>query len=306
VALDGETYFYQNPLADEGKHRRQPWFTTACCPPNVARLLASLPGYVYSLAGDEIWVHLYAESTATLRLPDGREVELRQQSRYPWEGEIAIEVHGQGEFGLRLRIPEWCESGATVRVNGASDGVEADLTPGDYAVIRRTWRLGDVVQISLPMPVRRLQCHPHVTENAGHVALMRGPLLYCLEQVDHPGTDIRDLVLRDDARFEETWRPDLLDGVVTLTAEAVSAPADRSWDGTLYRSTETGLGERERRPARLTAVPYYAWANREPGPMRIWIPRLEQASGDFGEIERSQCEEGTRGSSRSSHRTRKR
>jgi DUF1680 family protein len=275
VALDGETYFYQNPLADEGKHRRQPWFTTACCPPNVARLLASLPGYLYSLAGDEIWVHLYTDSTATLRLPGGRTVELRQQTRYPWEGEIAIEVRGEGDFSLRLRISEWCATGATVRVNG--EGIGGEAAPGTYGVIRRAWQPGDVVTLSLPMPVRRLQCHPRVTENAGHVALMRGPLVYCLEQVDHPGTDIPDLILRDDARFEEAWRPNLLDGVVTLTAEAISAPAARSWDGTLYRSTETGPGEPERRPARLTAVPYYAWANREPGPMRVWIRRQPPA-----------------------------
>ncbi len=277
VALDGETFFYQNPLADEGTHRRQPWFATACCPPNVARLLASLPGYVYSLDDDEIWVHLYADSTAAVRLPDGRTVALRQQTRYPWDGEVTIEVGSGGEFGLRLRIPGWCGAGAVVRVNGGSEGVDAEPTPGDYVLIRRSWRPGDVVQLSLPMPVRRMRCHPRVAENAGHVALMRGPLLYCLEQVDHPGTDIRDLALGDDARVTEAWRPDLLEGVVTLTAEAEAVSAGRSWDGMLYGSLDTGTDERERRPAQLTAVPYYAWANRMPGPMRVWIRRHASA-----------------------------
>ena len=241
VSLDGETYFYQNPLADEGGHRRQPWFTTACCPPNVARLLASLPGYFYSLKDDEIWVNLYAESAATIHLPDGRTVKLRQSTRYPWEGEIAIEVGGEGEFAIRLRIPEWCESGATLTVNGASVGTPA--APGSYAAVRRTWQAGDLVRLSLPMPVRRLHCHPRVTENAGHLALMRGPLVYCLEQVDHPGADIHDIALPDEAPFRTDWEPDLLGGVVTLTAEAVTSRADGSWDKRLYQSIQTKSDE---------------------------------------------------------------
>jgi DUF1680 family protein len=271
VSLDGETYFYQNPLSDEGGHRRQPWFTTACCPPNVARLLASLPGYVYSLQDDEIWVNLYAEGAATIHLADGRTVALRQSTRYPWEGEIAIEVGGEGEFTIRLRIPEWCESGVALTVNGAAVGTPA--AAGTYASVRRTWQTGDIVRLSLPMPVRRLSCHPRVTENAGHVALMRGPLVYCLEQVDHPGVDIHDIALPDETTFRTDWAPDLLGGVVTLTAEAVTDPAGGAWHNRLYQSIQTIAGEQSQQSTQIRAIPYYAWANRDPGPMRVWIGR---------------------------------
>ena len=273
ISLDGETYFYQNPLADEGEHRRQPWFTTACCPPNVARLLASLPGYFYGLKDDEIWVNLYAQSTATIHLTDGRTVKLRQSTRYPWEGEIGIEVGGEGEFAIRLRIPEWCETGATLTVNGTS--VETPATPGSYVSVRRTWQTGDLVRLSLPMSVRRLHCHPRVTENAGHIALMRGPLVYCLEQVDHPGVDIHDIALPVNPPFRTDWESDLLGGVVTLTAEADTVRADGSWDKRLYQSLQAKSEEQGQQPTSIKAIPYFAWANRKPGPMRVWIVHCE-------------------------------
>ena len=273
VAHDGETYFYENPLADEGHHRRQPWFQTACCPPNLARLLASLPGYLYSTGGeDEVWVHLYAADAATLTLPDGRAVALRQQTRYPVDGEIAIVVEAHGEFALKLRIPGWCETGASVQVNGEATS-EAPMT-GSYAGVRRSWRPGDIVALTLPMPVRRVVSHPRVVENVGRVALMRGPLLYCLEQADHPDADVRDVVLPDGAIFSAIERPDLLGGVVALTAEALHHPPEPAWRSALYASAATAPPAAAGRRVTITAVPYYAWANREPGPMRVWVPRM--------------------------------
>jgi len=182
VSLDGQHYFYQNPLADDGSHRRQPWFGCACCPPNVARLLASLPGYFYGASEDAVWVHLYAESAATVELDGERTIRLRQRTRYPWDGGVEIDVEAEGEFTVMLRIPAWCEEGAAFEVNGES--VDAGITPGSYAKIRRAWRPGDTINLALPMPVRCVECHPYVAENAGRVALMRGPLLYCVEQSD--------------------------------------------------------------------------------------------------------------------------
>ncbi len=277
VSLDGQTYFYQNPLADEGHHRRQPWFRTACCPPNVARMLASLPGYLYSVAGSEIWVHLYAASTAQIRLPDGRDLTIRQHTTYPWDGVVRLTLDGAGEATLRLRIPSWCEHGATVSVNGQPAPVEA--APGTYAEVRRTWSAGDEVCLELPIPVRRVSCHPYVAENAGRVALMRGPLLYCIEQVDHPDSDVRDLVLPDTAVFESTYDPDLLHGVTVLTTTARECPPEAAWSARLYREAGGDTGQRSSRPAPLTAIPYYAWANRAPGRMRVWLPRSEALSG---------------------------
>ncbi|MBW3633666.1 MAG: glycoside hydrolase family 127 protein [Chloroflexi bacterium] len=269
VSLDGETYFYQNPLADEGSHRRQAWFGTACCPPNVARTLASLPGYVYSASDEGIWIHLYAAGTARIPLDD-RVVALRQETRYPWDGEITIEVDGEGDFSLMLRIPAWCEEGATLTVN--DEPLPESLVPGRYAEVRREWRPGDTVRLSLPMPVRRVESHPYVEENTGRVALMRGPLLYCLEQIDNPAVAIRDIAVPDDVSFQADWRHDLLGGVVALIADARLAPPDDSWSDALYRaarSTPQAAGER----VAITAIPYHAWANREPGAMRVWLRR---------------------------------
>ncbi len=270
LSLDGQEYFYQNPLEDDGTHRRSAWFGCACCPPNVARMLASLPGYQYSVSGAALWVHLYAEGTARVALPDGIEVSVRQRTRYPWDGEVLLEVDTEGEFALRLRVPAWCEQGATLEVNG--EPVSESVTPGEYSEVRRSWSPGDMVRLHLPMPVRQVECHPHVAENRGRVALMRGPLLYCVEAADNPNVDLRNLMLPADAGLREQDRPDLLGGVVLLTGQARLAPPAPLWEQTLYRPArgdDSTVGE----AVQVTAIPYYTWANRKPGQMRVWLRR---------------------------------
>jgi DUF1680 family protein len=268
LSLDGQHYFYQNPLADDGSHRRQPWFGCACCPPNVARLLASLPGYFYSASEGAVWVHLYAEGAATVELDGSRTIRLRQRTRYPWDGRVEIQVEVEGEFALMVRVPAWCEEGAAVELNG--EPVDVEISPGWYMEIRRAWSPGNTVSLGFPMPVRRVECHPYVAENAGRVALMRGPLLYCAEQTDNPGIDLRDLCLSG----EETTvslEPDLLGGVAVLQAEARSAATDDRWEGRLYRTAHSREGHAHTHTTKVTAVPYYAWANREPGAMSVWL-----------------------------------
>jgi uncharacterized protein len=277
ISLGGESYFYQNPLADEGNHRRQAWFGTACCPPNVARTLASLPGYVYSVSDDGVWVHLYTAGTVQTHLADGRRVELRQETQYPWDGEIALEVGGEGEFSLMLRIPAWCEHEATVTVNGLP--LPGSLRPGSYAEVRRNWRPGDTVCLTLPMAVRRIESHPYVVENAGRVALMRGPLLYCVEAIDNPDVALDDLELPAEASFQPDFRPDLLGGVVVLTVDARSNPPDDSWSTALYRTARFGVEAVDRERVSLTSIPYHTRANREPGPMRVWLRRGANETG---------------------------
>ena len=268
VSLDGETYFYQNPLSDEGSHRRSPWFTTACCPPNVARTLASLPGYLYSVAGDEVWIHHFIESNASIGLESGATVEVKQTGRYPWDGEIGIEIGSSGSFGLHLRVPGWLRNGGKLRLNG--EDAEVALEAGSYALIRRDWKAGDIIQLSLPMPVRRVESHPFVSENTGKVALMRGPLLYCIEQADNPGVELRDITVPEPSAFAGEFRSDLLGGVVALTCTLVDATPGPSWDGTLYQNADkTTTGQQSE--TTVTAIPYYSWANREPGRMRVWL-----------------------------------
>jgi uncharacterized protein len=269
LSLDGQSYFYQNPLSDSGAHRRSSWFGVACCPPNAARLLASLPGYFYSVSDDGVWVHLYAEGTAEVRLDDDRTVGLRQRTQYPWDGDVEIEVDGEGDFGLMVRIPAWCEEGAAIEING--EPFDGSVSPGSYAEIRRTWRPGDKVRLALPMPVRCVECHPYVAENAGRVALMRGPLLYCVEQADNPGLELRDIVLPDEASFSGRSRPVLLGGVTVLETLAELVPPDEGWKGRLYRTAHPRAIEPHDTTAKMTAIPYYAWANRDPGPMRVWL-----------------------------------
>jgi hypothetical protein len=281
ISLDGIAYFYVNPLASDGVpepgeaiYRRQPWFRCACCPPNIARTLAKVPGYLYSVSGDTVWTHLYAANEADLTLDDGRTISLLQRTRYPWDGTVILEALTAGDYALKVRIPGWCAGEEeryrpTVSVN--SGPCPGDVVPGRYVEIRRTWAVGDSVCIQLPMPVRRVAAHPYALENTGRVALMRGPLLYCLEGVDHPGVDLRDVVVSDDVELTSRFRTDLLGGVQVIEGEAAVAPPDAAWAGQLYRTD--AAGEAERQALAITAVPYFAWANREPGAMQVWLRR---------------------------------
>jgi len=231
--------------------------------------LASLPGYFYGVSDEGVWVHLYAEGTAEVSLDDDRTVVLRQRTQYPWDGEVEIEVDGEREFTLMLRIPDWCEERVAIEINGKPFGGSA--SPGSYAEIRRAWRPGDKVHLTLPMPVRWVECHPYVAEDAGRVAIMRGPLLYCVEQVDNPGLDLRDIVLPAEASFSVRFRADLLGGVVVLETLGEIIPPDEGWRGRLYRRARPRTDKPQDTTVEVTAIPYYAWANRDPGPMRIWL-----------------------------------
>lgn len=269
VSLDGKGYFYQNPLSDDGHHRRQEWFGTACCPGNISRLLSELPGYFYTTSENAVWAHLYASNSATVTLPNGSIIELIQRTDYPWSGAISIETGTAGTYDLYLRLPGWCEAGWTVSVNGAA--ADYSLTAGNYIRVARTWAAHDIVTLNLPMPVQYVESHPYITENAGKVALMRGPLLYCVEGVDHPDTDVRRLTLTQASHFEPEYVPDLLNGVVVLRGSA-QVRAEKPWEKRLYR-TRNSAAEAEALPTTtVTAIPYYTWANRDPAPMLVWLP----------------------------------
>ncbi len=268
VSLNGQEYFYVNPLADDGNHRREPWYECACCPPNIARTFASLPGYFYSMNQSNVFVHLYAESDAHFTLADGRTIGVTQRTHYPWDGQVNLAVDTEGELSLYLRIPAWCESGATIAINGrAHDG---EIVPGSYAALRRNWCQGDVVTLHLPMPVRREQAHPYAIENNDRIALMRGPLVYCIEAADNPGMDPRDVVVPANPDIAAIFRADVLNGVTQLEFPTRLAAPDPGWANRLYRTAREQHAQTAR-PTHLTAIPYYAWANRPPGAMQVWL-----------------------------------
>ena len=269
VSLSGTRYFYVNPLASRGDHHREEWFYCACCPPNVLRVVPTIGGYMYGASGDGLWVNLYAASTASVRVGD-TDVQVVQRTDYPWDGDIKVAVNpaSAAEFEVRLRIPGWCE-GATCEVNGAS--VDATAANDGYLHIRREWRRSDVVSLHLPMPVRRIEANPAVEADRGRVALMRGPIVYCLEGVDNGGV-VRDICLPRENNLTATMRPGLLGGVVTITGHARCAPA-LGWQDDLYRPA------RDTADKIITAVPYYAWDNREPGEMTVWIPEAPGLAG---------------------------
>ncbi|HLI87997.1 MAG TPA: beta-L-arabinofuranosidase domain-containing protein [Ktedonobacteraceae bacterium] len=268
LALDGKAFFYENPLESRGDHHRSPWFRCACCPPNIARLLASLGQYVYGVNESEVMVHLYVQSTSSLSVA-GQKVAFRQETRYPWEGlvRLHLEMEQPAEFALNLRIPGWCRQ-ARLDVNGEELPIEQYVRKG-YARIARRWQSGDTITLDLPMPVERVYAHPDLVEDNGRVALQRGPLVYCLEGADND-VPLHRIRLASDAELESHFEPDLLGGVAVIEGQA-SALETADWDDTLYRTTPP-----ERRAHRLVAIPYYAWDQRTPGEMSVWIRQEEK------------------------------
>jgi len=267
ISLDGRKYFYQNPLQADKNHRRVSWFRCACCPPNIARLLSSLGGYFYSVSEESVWVHLYGESETAITLDKDRKVTLNQYTNYPWSGEISIKVSSEKEtsFTLFLRIPGWCQN-AEVLVNGKPVGGVPE--PASFFPMNRRWKDGDKVQLNFSMPVEFLQIHPH-SYNTGRLAISRGPIIYCIEGADHPGVDIFDIVLPAKAKLTPYFKSSFLGGLVTLKGAALLQDLS-NWQGKLYRPYQKG-GKTKTKLLRVTAIPYYAWANRSPGKMLVWV-----------------------------------
>jgi uncharacterized protein len=268
VSLEGETFFYDNPLASHGAYHRSPWFSCPCCPPNVARLLASLGEYIYAQSETDALVHFYVQGAGQFQL-GGQPVTLRQETRYPWDGavKITVELERPAQFGLRLRIPGWCAA-PRVSVNGTPVDLTADVENG-YLRIERTWQSGDHVDLDLPMPVERLYAHPAVAADVGQVALRRGPLIYCLEQTDHD-VPISRIALPETAELAAQFEPELLGGVVTVTGSALAFD-DAGWKDALYRTTPPAT-----QPSTIKAIPYYAWDHRAPGAMRVWVELVKE------------------------------
>lgn len=265
IALDGEHFFYANPLASRGGQTRPDWYNCACCPPNILRLLASLGGYVYARDDDALYVNLYVAGSAKLTV-GGREVVVTQQTRYPWDGGVEISIRaadGQPvELPICVRIPGWCD-GAALRLNGAPLELAGLLDRG-YARVAHRWRSRDALQIQLPMPALRYQADPRVAADRGRVALQRGPLVYCLEGLDNPA-DVRRVVLPREAALGTSWNRELLGGIIAIQATGTIAPDQHAPRGLYYPAP---AGE----SVELLAVPYAFWCNRGATPMTVWLP----------------------------------
>jgi DUF1680 family protein len=276
VSLKGNRFFYQNPLMSYGNYERFDWIDTPCCPPNVVRLIASLGKYIYAHNDDELYINLFIGSDAHVTM-GGKRVRLEQQTRYPWDGDIKIHVDPDQprDFTVYVRIPGWTGSqvmagdlyrfldsshaSVTLKVNGRV--INPSMANG-YAKIRREWKSGDSIELSMPMPVRRILADSRVKDDAGLVALERGPLVYCAEWADNGGHAL-NLVVPDSTQFRTEFRQELLNGVEVIRAK-VPATVRGNGDATLVESHD------------LIAIPYYAWANRGMGEMAVWLPRAAE------------------------------
>jgi uncharacterized protein len=280
VSLDGKSFFYPNPLESKGQHKRQPWFGVACCPGNITRFLASLPGYVYAQQQDKLFVNLFVASTADIKLDNGRTVKLTQDTRYPWDGAVKMTVSPDesAQFTINVRIPGWARNEAepgdlyrfldrsdepvVLKVNGQPIRVQLDKLDKGYVSVARMWKRGDEIELVLPTPIRRVVANDQVAADRGRVALQRGPLVYCAEWPDNPGGRVRNLMLSDSTRLRSEVRSDLLNGVTVIKGKATSFNYDSG-------------GKLEKKEQDFLAIPYYAWANRGAGEMIVWIPNNE-------------------------------
>jgi DUF1680 family protein len=262
VSLTGNLFCYETPLASRGDFKRSPWFGVPCCPTTISRFVPSLGQYIYSQSNDGLWVNLFVASRATTQVGPGK-VTLEQTTNYPWEGDVRIAVTPDSprELTLRVRMPGWAVN-PVLRVNGSP--IAPSVSRG-YASIRRAWKPGDVVELSLPMTVDRLAAHPGVVHAQGKVALRRGPLVYAFEQADNTAP-VREAVLPRDARFETRFDAGLGGGVVKVTTQGLARKAG-DWQGRLYQPVESTTPK----PVTLTAVPYAIWGNRGMGEMIVWI-----------------------------------
>ncbi len=259
IALDGEHFFYENPLRSDGNVKREEWFACACCPPNVMRTLALIGNFCATTNEAGVQIHQYMN--VVLKTETG---DWRLETGYPSDGNVRVICESDMECELSLRIPRWSTHNA-LRVNGTV--VELETRDG-HANIKRTWRAGDVVELELDMTPRFIQSHPYVDATRGCVAIERGPLVYCIEQVDQ-SADVNDLRVNADAELRAVWDATVCGGVMILEAEGTVFDA-REWDGKLYRETRNEKKDLPR--ATIRAIPYYAWNNRRADKMRVWIP----------------------------------
>jgi uncharacterized protein len=285
VGMDGKSFFYTNAMEIKNNHghrdqegQRSGWFTCSCCPTNVTRLIPSVPGYMYAVKDNAVYINLFANSTASVNVGK-KKIVITQENNYPWDGDLKFRVNASqpGEQLVLVRIPGWALNQAMpsdlysfrtsdpVKVPVSVNGKAIDyVMQNGYAVIKRSWKKDDVLEVKLPMDVHRLVSNEKVEDNLGKVALQRGPLVYCAEGIDNNGL-ISNLILPEKASFTTEYNPDLLNGIAVVKSEAVAIAV----------SAETNSVSTKTQP--FMAIPYYAWAHRGKGEMMIWFPQQIKA-----------------------------
>ena len=267
ISISGDHFFYENPLASSGGSRRNSWIGLSCCPTNLTRIIPQVSGLAYAQGRGKVYVNLYMAGQASVQVNEETRLKLVQETDYPWNGHVRLTIAPErpADFALYLRIPCWALGRPVpgdlyrfadakvppvgLKINGQA--AEVSLQADGYVHLQRRWQAGDIVELELPMPVRRVYAHEKVVDDQGHVALMRGPLVYCLEAADNRDVDLLRVTLPREAVLRVEHRTELGLGGVTIVQAEVPAHG--------------------KPPVTLTAVPYYAWANREPGAMTVWI-----------------------------------
>jgi len=279
VSMEGDRFFYPNPLESAGQHQRSPWFGCACCPSNVARFIPSVPGYAYAYRGKDVYVNLFISGRAVVET-DRNKITVIQETKYPWDGDVSIRLEPEqsDRFAVYVRIPGWArnepvpsdlyrfqrhlDAEPVIRVNSKPGAVNIEK---GFVRIERKWEKGDKIELSLPMPVRRVIANDKVSADRGRVALQRGPIVFCLEWPDNDG-DVLNVMIPDDAPLRAEFRGDLLNGVCVITG--TGRLTKRTLDGAIVPAGRK----------RFTAIPYYAWAHRGRGPMTVWPARVPEAT----------------------------
>ena len=244
ISLGGDRFFYVNPLESQGDHHRQEWYGCACCPSQLSRFLPSIGNYIYASSDDALWVNLYIGNTGQIRIGE-TDILLTQETDYPWDGSVKLTISTSQplEKEIRLRIPNWCKT-YDLSINGKRINVSEEK---GYAVIK-DWKSQDVIALDMDMPVEIVAADPHVKENFGKRAIQRGPLVYCMEEIDNPEY-FDQIQLSPSTTFQTAFVSDILNGIKTIKTNGRAQSA--------------------------TFIPYYAWDNRKAGKMRVWIPYNE-------------------------------
>jgi DUF1680 family protein len=281
VSISGDRFFYPNPLESNGQNSRQAWFGCACCPSNVARFVPAIPGYIYAVTDNELYINLFISNEANIKLHNTK-VAISQKANFPWDGKVDISVNPESslKFDLKVRIPGWAHNEAipgdlykfteqdtsVVKISVNGEKIAISRLVDGYAVISRKWKEGDKVEVFIPMPVRKVIADDKIKEDRQKIAFQRGPVIYCAEWPDNNSGNVLDIVVKKDAAYTTEFNPALLNG--TQVIKTTGYQTKRTLDGKVELLNEE----------LVTLIPYALWNNRGAGQMIVWLPSSAESA----------------------------